>query len=105
MLFIHRFHLLGVLGFWGPTVVVLENTLGGTLTWSYNGIGDYIGTLSVANFTANKTTLNIGPLGIIGFSQFSNTSTTQIELITKNTSAAYTNGLLINTMIEIRVYN
>lgn len=39
-----------------PTATVLENTLGGTLVWTRNLAGSYIGTLAGA-FTVNKTTL------------------------------------------------
>ena len=40
-----------------PTVIVLENTLGGTITWARNNTGLYIGTLPGA-FTQNKTWFN-----------------------------------------------
>ena len=41
-----------------PTAIVLENTLGGTIVWSYSITGEYIGTLNGA-FLNNKTFLNI----------------------------------------------
>ncbi len=37
-----------------PVATVLENTLGGTVVWSWEGGGEYIGTLAGA-FTENKT--------------------------------------------------
>jgi len=37
-----------------PVATVLENTLGGEVVWTYNGPGDYTGTLAGA-FPANKT--------------------------------------------------
>lgn len=37
-----------------PTATVLENTLGGTIVWTRNDVGDYTGTLAGA-FTENKT--------------------------------------------------
>lgn len=37
-----------------PVATVLENTLGGTVVWSYSAVGIYLATLSGA-FTANKT--------------------------------------------------
>ena len=37
-----------------PVATVLENTLGGTVVWSYSGPGQYTGTLAGA-FTENKT--------------------------------------------------
>jgi len=44
-----------------PVATVLENTLGGTVVWSYVAGGRYIGTLSGA-FTVNKTAIfcNLG---------------------------------------------
>jgi len=44
-----------------PTATVLENTLGGTVVWSYNDAGQYIATLTGA-FTTNKTAVfcNLG---------------------------------------------
>ena len=41
-----------------PVATVLENTLGGTVVWSYSITGEYIGTLNGA-FLNNKTFLNI----------------------------------------------
>lgn len=37
-----------------PVATVLENTLGGTVVWSYDDVGFYVGTLAGA-FSANKT--------------------------------------------------
>ena len=37
-----------------PVATVLENTLGGTIVWTYNTTGQYVGTLSNA-FPVNKT--------------------------------------------------
>lgn len=44
-----------------PTATVFENTLGGTIVWTRNGLGDYSGTLTGA-FPAAKTFL-------LGFNQ------------------------------------
>jgi hypothetical protein len=46
--------LLNQSGADAPVATVLENTLGGTVVWTYNGPGDYVATLSTA-FTVNKT--------------------------------------------------
>ena len=37
-----------------PVAIVLENTLGGTVVWTYSDVGTYFGTL-VGAFTNNKT--------------------------------------------------
>lgn len=46
--------LLNQSGTDAPTAIVLENTLGANIVWTYNGVGQYTGTLSGA-FTSNKT--------------------------------------------------
>lgn len=46
--------LLTQTGINAPTATVLQNTLGGTVVWSYTSEGDYLATLAGA-FTANKT--------------------------------------------------
>jgi hypothetical protein len=50
--------LLSQTGTSAPVATVLENTLGGTVVWTRNSIGDYSGTLTGA-FTLDKTTCNI----------------------------------------------
>lgn len=42
-----------------PVATVLENSLGGTVVWSYDTIGSYTATLAGA-FGQSKTTINIG---------------------------------------------
>ena len=37
-----------------PTATILENTLGGDIVWTYNSVGQYVGTL-VGAFTTNRT--------------------------------------------------
>jgi len=46
--------LLSQAGTDAPVATVLENTLGGTVVWTRDGVGDYSATLTGA-FTANKT--------------------------------------------------
>jgi len=46
--------LLSQSGTDAPVATVLENTLGGTVVWTRNDVGDYTGTLAGV-FTANKT--------------------------------------------------
>lgn len=47
-----------------PTATVLENSLGGTVVWTYGGAGTYIATLAGA-FTENKTIV-FTSAGIVG---------------------------------------
>jgi hypothetical protein len=85
-----------------PVVTVLENTLGGDIIWTYEGTGEYLGTLAGA-FINNKTY----------FSGLADQST-QLKVLRLNNnvvnvgtgiSGVKTNGALNVTTIEIRVYN
>ena len=51
--------LLTQTGTSAPVAIVLENTLGGEVVWSYDNIGSYIGTLSGA-FPENKCSIGNG---------------------------------------------
>jgi len=55
--------LLSQSGTDAPVATVLENTLGGTVVWSYDTIGSYFATLSNA-FTSNKTWANVATSAI-----------------------------------------
>lgn len=89
-----------------PTAIVLENTLGGTITWTYVSLGVYRATLTGA-FTANKT-FAIGLTGtdntvpFIGYITRENNN----SLLISNTSPQGDNGDndLAATPLEIRVY-
>jgi hypothetical protein len=88
-----------------PTAIELENTIG-DIEWSYAGIGSYKGTLASA-FTTNKTFVFINTLlsydvnttGVTTFNVNEVNVTTGIP-----NGGEPTNGQLINTPIEIRVY-
>ena|SRR5436190_11346884 len=91
-----------------PTVVVISNTLGGTVVWSRNGVGDYSATLSSA-FTSNKTfitTMNQQlPIGD-RTAFFSISSTSVISMLTRKISdnTAVDLQLSSSMVIEIKVY-
>ncbi len=85
-----------------PTVIVLENTIG-VIAWTYNAPGTYIGTLLGA-FVADKT-FSIITNNTVSYSSFQYNSTDDIDIQTKDyLTNTNTDGLLINTSIEIRVY-
>jgi len=91
-----------------PTAIILENTLGGTITWSRSGVGLFIGTLTGA-FTTSKTcflaTLGIVPTSGGSIISITRTSMDTILIRTTNSSGSVTDGILDNALIEIRVYN
>lgn len=102
--------LLAQTGTDAPTAVVLTNTLGGTVVWTYQDVGSYVGTLTGA-FAGNAIALPsmgvdynhglpssysvyIDSVDGIGVNSFSDQFTT------------YSDGILNGlAYIEIRVYN
>ena len=85
-----------------PVATVLENTLGGDVTWTYDDIGSYF---------AITNGLFVGDVG--GFVQDTNVcfrglqkfSDSIVSLATLDPISYFTDGLLTNAIIEIRVYN
>lgn len=103
-----------------PVATVLENTLGGTVVWTYGSTGLYQATLTGA-FPANKlffivepeSSYNVGPQI---YSQETRVLTRISDdiLILKNTELVFTAGVFTsaglannfaNISVEIRVYN
>jgi hypothetical protein len=89
-----------------PVATVLENTLGGTIVWSYVSIGIYDGTLTGA-FNSAKTGVNFNIGEVTGTTSgrsgaFINTINT-VRIITVNNGSAV-NGDVNKATIEIRVY-
>ena len=84
-----------------PVPIVLENTFGGSITWSYDDTGSYIGTLTGA-FTADKTAIIFNtPLG---FTAAYRSSVNTVTILTYDDSFTLANDMLNNTFIEVRVY-
>ena len=87
-----------------PVATVLENTLGGTVVWTYNDVGNYSGTLTGA-FTTNtlifpvyagfNSQLYLDPYTTINNSYFPDAI---------NLQTGEVDSYLNNTLIEIRVY-
>jgi hypothetical protein len=85
-----------------PTAVVLENTLGGPITFGYIGVGTY-STNSTSLFTSSKTSAILGGLG--AYSSGSIIVNNSTIYLTTAIGGVYANGGLIDTFLEIRVYN
>lgn len=87
---------------------ILENTLEITLTFEYTSAGIYTVTASTAAFTTDKTVLNI--MQVILSNGISNTcgdltnNSFTLGSCDKN-SVSNVDNLLLNTPLEIRVYN
>ncbi len=95
-----------------PVATVLENTLGGTVVWSYSDVGRYVGTLSGA-FTSNKTAIfcNLGvdlsaPVTVRMEGYRNNANTVEVRLYDPINDATSDDilGDNMTSIIEIRVY-
>ena len=87
-----------------PVATVLQNTLGGTVVWTRNGVGSYQGTL-VGAFTANKTLIITALNGDAGLAIYSQAQLGNADefyfyaLDTAYTAVDY--GDIVNIIIEV----
>lgn len=91
-----------------PTAIVLKNTLGASVVFTYNSPGNYTATCT-GKFTLNKTICFIGGAVSAFIPRTSdNGDGNSVFIATYNTSGFAPgdgNGGLSNTAFEIRVYN
>lgn len=86
-----------------PTAIVVSNEFSSTPVYSYSSTGAYLITLSGA-FTSNKTI--VIPSGTTkGTFGYNFVSTSQIELVTADTSFVQADDILTDVALTIRVYN
>jgi hypothetical protein len=108
--------LVSQTGTTAPTVVVLENTLGVDITWTYTSTGNYAGTIPSGTFTADAylttpSTAVQTAANNINYKvalRIDNSDVTYKTLVL--TSLNCNSGNLVNSVlgsqpIEIRVYN
>jgi len=89
-----------------PVATVLQNTFSGSLTWSYVNTGIYRITSSSNEFVSNKTSATCSITNYQAHNIFVlNSLPTSMELQTLSTSGGGFNGMLTNSVVEIRVYN
>ncbi len=93
-----------------PVATILENTLGGTITWTYNDDGLYLGTFS-STFTSNKVFCitasgnDSDPAGHGRVTKIQTSGTNEFWLSSFDPqSNLFQDGTLNNTSIEIRIY-
>ena len=93
--------LLTQAGTAAPVATILQNTTGGTLTWTRQSAGNYTVTASAALFTVNKTIVfgNHGSVNTQGDFNWNRASDTTITL---NVGA---DAKLANGSFEIRIYS
>ena len=88
-----------------PVAIVLENTLGGTVTFERTEVGNY-SAVSVGNlFTPDKTVVFYNSGQFVGTYNFHQVNTSRIALYNVNVSGVATDSLIQKLSIEIRVYN
>lgn len=87
-----------------PTAIVLENTLGGTVTFTYSGVGLYVATLTGA-FTLNKTWCSITSTASADVIVTVGRSSDNTVNIQSFISGTLSNGIMSPACLEIRVYN
>lgn len=98
--------LLTQSGTGAPVATIMQNTIGSAITWSRASAGNYIAT-ATGLLTSLKTTIFTGQdylsAGDITYCYpDDNNNTATIE--TLNNAGASTDGILIRTFVEIRVY-
>lgn len=88
-----------------PTVTGGYSDLSGTLTFTRTAVGTYLITNSVAEFTTNKTFIfhTPGTGTIIKYYAHQMTSTTQISILTLDSSGTAADGLITNNSFEIKI--
>ncbi len=93
-----------------PVATVLENTMGGTVVWTYSDVGTYAGTLAGA-FTVDKTFcdgdtswFNSSDLTGAYVAYFAPSGTGNSVLLSTGIAATLSDGLLANYAVEIIVY-
>lgn len=88
-----------------PTVNYSYSELTGILTFTRTGVGSYLITNSVAEFSANKTYIfNTNGVGTaIKYFHHQIVSTTEIYIYAFNSAGAFTDGLLTDNSLEIKI--
>ena len=93
--------LLTQAGTAAPVATILQNTTGGTITWTRTGSGVYTATISSSLFTSNKTLVFFN-LGEYSFSVNQPWTRTSDTVITISLSG---DGRITNGSFEIRIYS
>jgi len=90
-----------------PEPTVLENTLGGTVVWTRDSVGNYIGTLNGA-FPADKTVCfytHDGLIGDTGYGSLVRKDSNRVWMTFNDGTGTYIDTGGQSDSIEIRVYN
>jgi hypothetical protein len=84
---------------------VLENTLGGTVAWSYSNVGVYGASIPISISQAKTICFissGVANLNIFGAGYQNGTS---VQVSNRQLNGTYSDSLMTNVNLEIRVYN
>jgi hypothetical protein len=88
-----------------PVATVLENTLGGAVSFTYSNVGVYVVSMPLS-ISQSKTICfinsGVSNVNIMGCGYV---NTTSIQIANRQPNGAYADGLMTNVNLEIRVYN
>ncbi len=87
-----------------PEAVVLENTTGDTIVWSYFSVGKYMGTFQTMEFDIDKISPSISPMAF-GKNEIAVNSSSVVVVNTLDVTETFANDVLVETQVEIRIYN
>ena len=88
-----------------PTAVVLQNTTGGTITWTRVSVGSYKAAISGVTFVENKTAVLLGNTNVAMSIAALRKTTTDVTLEQKLISTNASTDALDDVVIEIRIYS
>ena len=87
-----------------PTAVILQDTIGGTITWSRASVGSYKATISGTTYVENKTAVIISTTNASKNISATRKTTTDVALEQKDLANALIDAF-DNVTIEIRIYS
>ena len=97
--------LISQAGTAAPTAVVLQNTTGGTITWTRTFAGSYKAVISGVTFVENKTAILLGNTNAGMSIAATRKTTTDVTLEQKLISTNASTDALSDVVIEIRIYS
>jgi len=87
-----------------PVATVLQNTTGGTFTWSRTAAGKYKATVSNITLPANKVVIFENATGDLNLGgKITSTTVIDVEQFSSG-GGGFADGMLAGTSIEIRIY-
>jgi hypothetical protein len=101
--------LLSQTGTSAPTSVILENTFPSAIVWAFSSAGSFVGTLTAA-FVENKTQCWIEQSSTdtapgTSFKRIVRTGANTVQIDCSDVEGNPLNDVIVDTPIEIRVYN